>query len=256
MLKATKQIELNGKDLAVSNAQINHPKSQTFSEIGYNQEKEQITLTFPQEISVTSGAVLSVEFTGEINDKLVAFYRSSFEDPTHNNQKRYLAVTHFEPTDARRVFPCWDEPNAKATFDISLVVESDLVALSNMHAIEEKIENGKKQIKFATTPVMSTYLVAFAVGPLEYLEKTNKNGTLVRVYTTPGVSHQGEFALDCACRILEFFSEYFGNPYPMKKMDMIGIPDFSMGAMENWGLVTYRTTALLFDAKDSTTRTK
>ena len=224
--------------------------------MGYNQEKEQITINFPQEIPASSKVVLSIEFTGEINDKLVGFYRSSFDDPTRNNEKRHLAVTHFEPTDARRAFPCWDEPNVKATFDITLEVQPEFVALSNMHVVEEKTVNGKKQVKFATTPIMSTYLVAFAVGPLEFTEQTNKCGTVVRVYTTPGIVHQGEFALNCACRILEFFSDYFGIPYPMKKMDMIGIPDFSMGAMENWGLVTYRTTALLFDPKDSTTQAK
>lgn len=247
---------LNGKELKVGNAQVDRPVVQSFSKVSYDQEREQITLTFPQEIPASSGVVLTIEFTGEINDKLVGFYRSSFDDPTRSNEKRYLAVTHFEPTDARRAFPCWDEPNVKATFDIALEVLPEFAALSNMHVVEEREVNGKKRVKFATTPVMSTYLVAFAVGPLEFTEQTNKNGTVVRVYTTPGIASQGEFALECACRILEFFSEYFGIPYPMKKMDMIGIPDFSMGAMENWGLVTYRTTALLFDPKSSTTQAK
>ena len=99
------------------------------------------------------------------------FYRSSFEDPTRNNEKRHLAVTHFEPTDARRAFPCWDEPNVKATFDITLEVQPEFFALSNMHVVEEKTVDGKKRVKFATTHIMSTYLVVFAVGPLEFTEQ-------------------------------------------------------------------------------------
>ena len=253
-MKPTKHITLNAKELGITATFINYKNRQLFCEIEINEKKEEVKLTFSEELIPTKDATLTIDFSGELNEKLAGFYRSSFEDT--NNKKSYIAITQFEATDARRAFPCWDEPNIKATFDITMVVDSEHVALSNMHVIDEKTEDGKKHVKFATTPIMSTYLVAFAVGPLEFVERTNKNGTLVRVYTTPGFSKQGEFGLDCACRILEFFSDYFGIPYPMKKMDMIAVPDFAMGAMENWGLVTYRTTALLFDPKNSTIKGK
>lgn len=172
-----------------------------------------------------------------------------------------------EATDCRRAFPCWDEPALKATFDISLRVKTHLTALSNMNVISESEitvdSQPLKEFKFATTPIMSTYLVAMAVGEFEYIETVAKpkapadaKPITIRVYTTPGKVEQGRFALNVSARVLEFFSEYFNIAYPLPKLDSIAIPDFSAGAMENWGLVTYREIYLLFDEKTSSARAK
>ena len=169
-----------------------------------------------------------------------------------DGKEEYMAVTQHEPTDCRRTMPCFDEPALKATFDVTLIVPSDYTALSNMPVKEEKaVDGGKKAVKFETTPPMSTYLLAMVVARLDFVEGTSAKGVKYRVYTMPGVTKQGEFALGVGMKVLDFFSEYFNNAYPLPKMDMVAIPDFSAGAMENWGLVTYRETALLIDDENS-----
>ncbi|KPP72077.1 puromycin-sensitive aminopeptidase-like, partial [Scleropages formosus] len=157
-------------------------------------------------------------------------------------------------TDARRAFPCWDEPAIKATFDITLIVPKDRVALSNMNVIDRKPypdDDNLLEIKFATTPIMSTYLVAFVVGEYDFVESQSSDGVTVRVYTPVGKAEQGKFALEVATKTLPFYKDYFNVPYPLPKIDLIAIADFAAGAMENWGLVTYRETALLIDPKNS-----
>ncbi len=190
---------------------------------------------------------LTLKFTGELNDKLAGFYRSAYPAPENPEETRYLAVTQFEPTDARRCFPCWDEPSLKATFGMTLTVPDDRVALSNMPETSIMKKGTKKTITFETTPVMSTYLLAFCVGEFDSIEATTAEGTTVRCWTPVGKSEQGQFALDTAVGSLEFFGEYFDSPYPLPKMDMVAVPDFSAGAMENWGLVVYRASLMLFE---------
>ncbi|GFR58996.1 puromycin-sensitive aminopeptidase [Elysia marginata] len=207
-----------------------------------------------QEASYTG--TLNIKFTGELNDKMKGFYRSKY---TLNDQEKYLAVTQFEATDARRAFPCWDEPACKATFDVTLVVPKDRIALSNMPIISDKEVEGEenlKEVSYSTTPIMSTYLLAFVVGEFDFVEGADSNGVAVKVYTPVGKSAQGEFALDVAVKTLPFYNNYFGIAYPLPKVDLIAIPDFSAGAMENWGLITYRETALLVDAENSSARIK
>ncbi|PSN57011.1 Puromycin-sensitive aminopeptidase [Blattella germanica] len=213
-------------------------------------EDETLTLKFGEPIPVGEGA-LEFHFTGELNDKMKGFYRSKYMSP--DGEECYAGVTQFEATDARRCFPCWDEPAIKATFDIALVVPETKVALSNMPAISEKKdpETGLRTIKFDTTPVMSTYLVAVVVGEYDYVEDKSRDGVLVRVYTPVGKREQGRFALYVASKVLPYYKDYFQIAYPLPKIDLIAIADFSAGAMENWGLVTYRETCLLVDPENT-----
>uniref|UniRef100_A0A672SI51 Aminopeptidase n=1 Tax=Sinocyclocheilus grahami TaxID=75366 RepID=A0A672SI51_SINGR len=217
----------------------------------YQNEDEKVTLCFPSILQKGSGS-LKIDFVGELNDKMKGFYRSKYMTPSGEN--RYAAVTQFEATDARRAFPCWDEPAIKATFDITLIVPKDRIALSNMNVVDRKPypeDHSLVEVKFATTPIMSTYLVAFVIGEYDFVESQSSDGVTVRVYTPVGKAEQGKFALEVATKTLPFYKDYFSVPYPLPKIDLIAIADFAAGAMENWGLVTYRETALLIDPKNS-----
>ena len=146
-------------------------------------------------------------------------------------------IVRYTKTDARKAFPCWDEPAIKATFDVTLTVPEQLTALSNMNEVgTSKQADGLKVVKFATSPIMSTYLLAFVVGDLGYIEGVTNDAqkTAVRVFAPAGLEKQGEFALGVATKTLEFFADYFAIAYPLPKMDLVAIPDFSAGAMENW----------------------
>ncbi|KAJ9600825.1 hypothetical protein L9F63_001037, partial [Diploptera punctata] len=250
--QTTDKIVLNSLDLNIksvsftsSNGNIIKP---TDSKISV--EDETLTLTFGEPIPPGKG-VLEFHFTGELNDKMKGFYRSKYVSP--DGEERYAGVTQFEATDARRCFPCWDEPAIKATFDITLIVPENKVALSNMPAITEKVntETGQRIVQFDTTPIMSTYLVAVVVGEYDYVEDKSHDGVLVRVYTPVGKREQGRFALYVATKVLPFYKDYFQIAYPLPKIDLIAIADFSAGAMENWGLVTYRETCLLVDPENT-----
>ncbi|KAH7711328.1 puromycin-sensitive aminopeptidase isoform 2 [Aphelenchoides avenae] len=215
---------------------------------------QKLTLRFLTKVGPQT-ARLTLKFESMLNDKLRGFYRSTYKDVAGNT--KYLFSTQFESTHARKSFPCWDEPNYKARFDVTLEVPERMTALSNMNVLSETASGtGTKVVKYATTPPMSTYLVAFAVGELEYIETETKDGVPVRVYTALGKKESGAFALDVAKKALEYHADWFGVPYPLPKCDLIAIPDFASGAMENWGLVTYREIALLVDSTQSTTLTK
>ena len=199
-----------------------------------------------------------MKFSGILNDKLIGFYRSRYV--SSDGEEHYVATTHFEPVDARRAFPCWDEPSLKATFDITLVVPTNEVALSNMNVISDNPskEDPKnlREVKFGTSPVMSTYLLAFIVGEFDYVEDKSSDGVTVRVYTPLGKKDQGLFGLEVAVKALPFYKDYFKISYKLPKMDLIAIPDFKIGAMENWGLVTYRETCLLVDPFNTSSNQK
>lgn len=200
-------------------------------------------------------STLSLKFTGELNEKLKGFYRSSYlhEDGT----TKWNAVTQFEATDARRAFPCWDEPSVKATFGITLVAPKGLTVLSNMPEKCRTSENESvDRVAFETSPIMSTYLLAFVVGHFDYVEGQDSDGVIVRVYAPLGKQERGRFALDVSIKTLPFYKDYFGIAYPLPKIDLIAIPDFAAGAMENWGLVTYREVALLIDETSSSAAAK
>ncbi|KFD70685.1 hypothetical protein M514_10445 [Trichuris suis] len=213
--------------------------------VEYNSHWMTAELKLPKDIN-PGPAELSLKFTGVLNDKLRGFYRSSYEDK--DGVKHYMATTQFESTSARRAFPCWDEPAYKASFDITLVVPKEKTALSNMIDVSTtESPDGWKTVTYARTPIMSTYLVAFIVGDLDFVEDHTDSGVRLRVYTVPGKVSQGQFALEFAKKALAFYDEYFGIKYNLPKCDLIAIPDFEMGAMENWGLITYREMRLLFD---------
>ncbi|KAI6679923.1 hypothetical protein NL676_033804 [Syzygium grande] len=215
-------------------------------------EDEILVLEFPETLPIGIG-VLAIDFDGILNDKMKGFYRSTYE---HNGEKKNMAVTQFEPVDARRCFPCWDEPACKATFKITLDVPSDLVALSNMPIVDEKVEGHVKTVFYQESPIMSTYLVAVVIGLFDYVEDHTSDGVKVRVYCQVGKQNQGKFALNVAVKTLELYREYFAVPYALPKLDMIAVPDFAYGAMENYGLVTYRETALLYDEQHSAAANK
>ncbi|MDZ4260637.1 MAG: M1 family metallopeptidase [Candidatus Sungbacteria bacterium] len=214
-----------------------------------NEQTETTTFAFDREIPA-GHAVFHIFFKGILADNLSGLYRSRVD--MGDGTTRVMATTQFEATDARKAFFCIDEPARKATFEVSLVSPPDFVAISNM-PVAEKTRNsvGCDVYRFEKTPVMSTYLLAFIIGPMEWVETISRDGVLVRVYTMPGKKEQGLFALDVASRILPFFNDYFGIAYPLPKLDLIALQDFAAGAMENWGAITYRETALLFDPVNS-----
>eukprot|EP00897_Mesotaenium_endlicherianum_P006583 jgi/Mesen1/5953/ME000301S05088 len=174
-----------------------------------------------------------------------------------DGKKVFMASTQFEAIDARKALPCWDEPAVKAVFDVTLIVPQGLTGLSNMPPVSTTPrDDGSSAVRFAESPIMSTYLLAFVVGQLEKVSGTTKEGVEVNVYTTPGKKEQGQFACDVAAKILSFFTEYFGIAYPLPKADLVAIPDFAAGAMENWGLITFRETALLVDGANASAATR
>ncbi len=220
--------------------------------VALDAEKERVTFTLDRPIAAGE-AHLRIRFNGELNDKLRGFYRSTFTDT--DGVEQVIATTQFEATDARRAFPCWDEPAHKASFAISLIVDEDLFAVSNASELSrtpapERI--GKDLVRFAETMVMSTYLVAFIVGPLEATIPIDVDGTPMRVIYPRGKGHLTDFALEVGAFCLRHFTNYYGIAYPGDKLDLVAVPDFAFGAMENLGCVTFREILLLVDPATTT----
>ncbi|OQR67760.1 puromycin-sensitive aminopeptidase-like [Tropilaelaps mercedesae] len=214
-------------------------------------------IEFVMEGTVPQGpSVLRYDFAGKLEDKLRGLYlcRSKNEKGEQVNS----ACSHFEAADCRRAFPCWDEPAMKAVFEVTMITKKGLLALSNTMPVEEKDdeEEGWTRTTFEPTPKMSTYLVCFVVGQYDYVEALSARSVRVRVYTPIAKKDQGKFALDMAVKSLDFYEDYFKIPYPLSKIDLIAIPDFAMGAMEHWGLITARETCILNDSAHSTTQGK
>jgi len=246
----TSRIVLNAAELDVTSASVVLPDGTTLrADAQADEDAERATIAVNGEVPVGK-AELRLEFTGTLNDQLRGFYRSRYVAADGSTQ--HLATTQFEATDARRAFPCWDEPAVKAVFDVTLVIPQELTAISNMPQVsDEPGEAGKRTVRFEPTPLMSTYLLVFVVGDMASVEAVSKNGTRVGVWATRGNEQYGRFALDNSLRILDYMNDYFGIDYPLPKMDHIAVPDFAAGAMENWGAITYRETALLFDPENS-----
>lgn len=258
----TSSISLNSLEIDVHSSTVTTEGREVTSspKVKYDDDSQVTTLSFDKVIPAGSKAQLTQTFTGYLNDKMAGFYRSSYIEK--DGSTKYIATTQMEPTDARRAFPCFDEPALKAKYTITLIADEDHTCLSNMDqasekSIRSKITGGtRKAVTFNTTPLMSTYLLAFIIGKLNVIETSNFR-VPVRVFATPAsdIEH-GRFSLELAAKTLDFYEKKFDNPFPLPKMDMVAIPDFSAGAMENWGLVTYRVVDLLFDEKTSGAATK
>ncbi|HMS23050.1 MAG TPA: M1 family metallopeptidase [Candidatus Levybacteria bacterium] len=251
--KETTQIRLHAVDIEIVSVQIIQNGIEQTGRTKYKKSNEEVSFTFKKSIKKGS-ATLKIIFSGILNDKMRGFYRSKYivEGKTY-----HMGVTQFESTDARRAFPCFDEPSQKAIFELSLKIPEDRTAISN--TLEEEIvehKGGYKIIRFSESPKMSSYLLAFIVGHFEYIQGETKDKVCVRVFVTPGKKRQAEFALTTAIKCLEFYTNYFHIQYPLKTLDLIAIPDFAAGAMENWGAVTYRETALLVDPESTSTHNK
>ena len=240
--RASGQLTLHAVGLNISDATL---ETGAHGLVAFDATAQTATISFTN--VVESGRhTLKLRLTGTAVESLHGFYRSRY---THEGRQKWLLTTQFEPGHAREAFVCIDEPAAKAVFEVNLTIPRELTALSNAAVLEETmVSNDQKRVRFAPTPKMSTYLVAYIVGEFEYIERQTPEGVLVRAYATPGRQSQLEFALDTGIRGLTFYQQFYGIPYPLSKLDMIAVPDFAAGAMENWGLVTYRETALLLDS--------
>lgn len=246
-VKDAKDIRLHAKDLKIESVTLDGKQAE-FEALDHN------------ELSIThldfapAKHILVVVFSGAITDGIHGLYPSTFE---HNGVTKELLATQFESHHAREVFPCIDEPEAKATFDVTLTTEPEVTVLGNMPVRHQKTEDGKLVTTFETTPLMSTYLLAWVIGELHKKSATTKSGVEVNIWATPAQAPESlDFALDIATRSIDFFDEYFDTPYPLSKSDHVALPDFSSGAMENWGLITYREVALLADPKTTSVSNK
>jgi puromycin-sensitive aminopeptidase len=252
VVEPTSTVWLNAAELEVNTAAIEDAAGHRLDipEIALHEETERAMLTLGKEIA--PGAYrLTLSFTGLLNDKLHGFYRSVFRD--EQGQSHVIATTQFESTDARRAFPCFDEPDFKAVFGVTLIVPDALFAVSNAPIVEEMpAGQGLRKVVFADTMKMSTYLVAFIVGPFEATAAVDVNGTPLRVVHPIGKGRLTAYALEVGAFALRHFADYYDIPYPGQKLDLVAIPDFAFGAMENLGCVTFREVLLLIDPQQST----
>jgi puromycin-sensitive aminopeptidase len=246
----TTTIVLNVIELTINQAEmIGKSAAHRAASIESDEPLQRSTLTFADSL-LPGEWTLRLTFQGALNDKLRGFYRSTYKDQSGTVQ--IMAATQFEATDARRAFPCWDEPDFKAVFATTLVIDPHLAAVSNTSVVSESVEAGKKVLRFADSMKMSTYLVAFIVGQLVPTEPRFVGKTPIRLWTIPGKQALTSFGQDIAEASLAFFEGYYGIPYPGGKLDLLAIPDFASGAMENLGAITFRETALLVDRRAGT----
>jgi aminopeptidase N len=191
---------------------------------------------------------VKLKFTAKISKEMLGIYKSTFTD---KGKEKSLIATQFESHHARKAFPCIDEPSAKATFDLTLVTDKTDVVLSNTEELSSKVIKNRKVTSFKTTPKMSTYLLAFVTGEMNFVEAKASDGTLIRSWACSARDKTHlQYSVDEGVKILDFFSDYFQVPFPLEKLDMVALPDFDAGAMENWGLITYREIVLLADPKN------
>ncbi len=239
------EVVLNAIELVIDSASLENDRGETIratAALDEVTERCRLALASP---AARGRWRLRLAFRGTLNDKLRGFYRSVYKDPS--GVSRTMAATQFEATDARRAFPCWDEPSFKAIFAVTLAIDPALTVVSNTAIVSETLENGRKVVRFADSIVMSTYLVAFVVGELEATEPAMVGRTRLQIWCVPGKKRLARFGQEIGAASLAFFEDYYGLPYPGDKLDLIAIPDFAAGAMENLGAITFRETALLVD---------
>jgi len=240
-------IRVHAKDLTVTSVTLDG-KSAEF----HMEENDELVISHPD--IKTGRHVVVIAYSGDITDGMHGMYPCYFD---HNGTKKELIATQFESHHAREVFPCIDEPEAKATFDVSLTTEQNITVLGNMPVTHQRIEDGKLVTTFDTTPRMSTYLLAWVTGELHRKTAITKTGVEVNVWATVAQDANSlDHALEVAVKTIDFFNDYFGTPYPLPKSDHVALPDFGAGAMENWGLITYREITLLADPKTASISAK
>src|SRR5262245_39300904 len=246
------QLVLNGLELKIEAAFVDGKKL-PLSSIKTENEKELLTLTLPSEFAA-GDHTLALSFSGKINQQGQGLFYMHYQEQA-SGKKKIMLGTQFEATDARRFFPCWDEPAFRARFQLTVVVPENWLAVSNMPIESEKKTAGGKEVRFASTPPMSSYLNVFVAGELDFIE-SRAGPTQIRVIATKGKAELGRYALESSAEILKYYNNYFGVPYPLPKLDQIAIPGGFGGAMENWGGITYYESTLLFDPKSSSAQTK
>ncbi len=252
LARPSRKITLNASEIRVRSAYVEYEGKRQAARVSPNREGEQVTFRFAD--SVGSGSILHVEFKGRNGDGMYGFYRSRFG--AGKGDRGYLLSSHFEPAHARTVFPCFDEPSFKATFELSIVADRDLEAISNMPIRSVVGPGGRKRVTFMPTPRMSSYLLYMGVGRFEHVSARYR-GKPLRALGAPGKAAQCSKALEFAKRFLAYYERYFGIEYPLPKLDLIAVPDFAAGAMENWGAITFREQDMLYGRHTSTrTRTR
>uniref|UniRef100_A0A8C6UVW5 Aminopeptidase n=1 Tax=Neogobius melanostomus TaxID=47308 RepID=A0A8C6UVW5_9GOBI len=251
----TRAIVLHAKQMHISNVFLLSPEGVKPLEVLEYPRFHQLALV--SDTTLTKGRKYEVhlEFAANLSDSFHGFYKSSYR--TSSGEVRVLASTQFEATFARGAFPCFDEPAFKANFTIQIVREPRHIAISNMPKVKTvELPGGLLEDHFDTTVKMSTYLVAYIVSDFLSVSRTTQHGVKISIYAVPEKIDQTAYALDAAVKLLDFYDDYFDIPYPLPKQDLAAIPDFQSGAMENWGLTTYRETALLYDPEKSSASDK
>lgn len=260
IVESTRTITLHSHLLDITKVQVFDGDTEIKSEFSLEKTREFLIVNAERELSVSENRYkLRIEFSGKMDDKIIGLYSSSYLKP--DGSKKTIATSKFEPTFARQSFPCFDEPDMKAIYKVTLVAPTtgDYHALSNMPQSGEKdMGNGLKEVTFEDSVAMSTYLSAFIVSDFAFMEADVKAHGIgedfkMRVYATPEQRDKMSFALETGVNITEYYINYFKVEYPLPKLDMAAIPDFVSGAMETWGLVTFRETSLLYDDKISST---
>jgi puromycin-sensitive aminopeptidase len=249
--ETTDELVGNAVDLTIDEAWVEHADGRRVdAAVSLESSSERFTATTADPLEA-GPVTLHLAFRGVLNDKLKGFYRSTFTDD--DGTEHVIATTQMQATDCRRAFPSWDEPELKAVFGVTLVVAEEMLAISNGPEVSrEPAGPGRVRVTFADTMPMSTYLVAFIVGPLEATPAVDVDGTPLRVVHAPGKAHLTSFAVDIGSFALRWFQEYYGIPYAGQKVDLVALPDFAAGAMENLGCITFRESLLLVDPVTST----
>jgi len=242
-LISSNEIILHAADLEIKSAEISHASSKQMSNFEYDESQQELTLKV-DEVVKTGEISINIEFSANITESMVGLYPSKFKK---DGKEKLLFSTQLEGHHAREMFPCIDEPSAKAIFELTIEFDESATVISNTEEVEHKVANKRKTTKFGKTPLMSSYLLAFVAGDIKYLEAKTSSGIKIKTWATPNHYKNTEFALECAVKAFDLLEKFFDVPYPLEKCDLVAIPEFAAGAMENWGLITYRESDLIID---------